>query len=95
MQDFNYLFSNCLEISVLLSCCRHPPRDTLQGHWEDNMEALLSFLEAAQTGVRGLVTSEAGTPLAGAQVQVEGIDKNVTTSKYGEYWRILAPGHYR
>ena len=69
--------------------------DTLQGHWEDNMEALLSFLEAAQTGVRGLVTSEAGTPLAGAQMQVEGIDKNVTTSKYGEYWRILAPGHYR
>ena len=95
MQDFNYLFSNCLEISVLLSCCRHPPRDTLQGHWEDNREALLAYVEAVQTGLRGVVTEAgSGAAVASANIQVAGIDKNVTTSLRGEYWRLLAPGKY-
>ena len=95
MQDFNYLFSNCMEITVELSCCKYPLEDTLQGHWEDNREALLAYVEAVQTGLRGVVAEAgSGAAVASANIQVAGIDKNVTTSLRGEYWRLLAPGKY-
>ena len=94
-QDFNYLFSNCMEITVELSCCKYPLEATLQGHWEDNREALLAYVEAVQTGLRGVVTEAgSGAAVASANIQVAGIDKNVTTSLRGEYWRLLAPGKY-
>ena len=65
-QDFNYLFSNCMEITVELSCCKYPMEDTLQGHWEDNKEALLAYVEAVQTGLRGIVKDAKGEPVGSA-----------------------------
>ena len=46
-------------------------------------------------GVRGIVRDREGQGVAGAIVMVANIEKNVTTSEKGEYWRILAPGTYR
>ena len=58
-------------------------------------KALLSYLEIAQTGVRGIVTDEKGEPLPNANIEIAGISgKNITTSYFGEYWRLLAPGNY-
>jgi len=95
MQDFNYLFSNCMEMTIELSCCKYPLETELQGHWEDNKESLLSYLEAALGGLRGLVTDKTGTAVQGAVVTVFGLEeKNVTTSFVGEWWRLLAPGRY-
>ena len=95
MQDFNYLFSNCMEMTIELSCCKYPLETKLQGHWQDNKESLLSYLEAALGGIRGLVTDGSGTAVQGAVVTVLGLEeKNVTTSFLGEWWRLLAPGSY-
>ena len=94
MQDFNYLYSNCMEITVELSCCKYPMETTLQGHWEDNKESLLGYIEAVQSGVRGIVTSDSGEPVANANIEVAGIGKNITTTYIGEYWRLLSPGKY-
>ena len=95
MQDFNYLFSNCMEMTIELSCCKYPLETELQGHWEDNKESLLSYLEAALGGLRGLVTDKTGTAVQGAVITVFGLEeKNVTTSFVGEWWRLLAPGRY-
>ena len=94
MQDFNYLFSNCMEITVELSCCKYPLEDTLQGHWEDNREALLAYVEAVQAGLRGIVRDAEGEPVANAIIEVAGIEKNVTTSFRGEFWRLLSAGRY-
>ena len=57
-------------------------------------------MEVVQTGVRGMVTDEKGEPLAQASIEIAGISytnkqKNITTSSFGEYWRLLAPGNYR
>ena len=58
-------------------------------------EALLKYVEVGLGGVRGMVRDQSGQGVAAALVTVEGIDKSMTSSSRGEYWRILAPGLYR
>ncbi|XP_025831012.1 carboxypeptidase D [Agrilus planipennis] len=94
MQDFNYLHSNCFEITFELSCCKYPYANTLRDEWQRNKESLLSFIESSHWGVKGLVTDEDGTPIVRADVVVKGVGHNVTTSNKGEYWRLLVPGEY-
>lgn len=45
MNDFSYLHTNCLELSVFLGCDKFPHESELQLEWENNREALLSFIE--------------------------------------------------
>jgi len=94
MQDFNYVHSNCFEITLELSCCKYPKADTLLAEWDANEEALLAYLETAQMGVRGIIQDAAGHPLEGAEVLVSGIEHPIRTTKRGEYWRLLVPGKY-
>jgi len=94
MQDFNYLFSNCMELTIEVSCCKYPMESELQTHWKNNKESMLSYLEVVQGGVRGFVRTENGEPVPNAVIEVSYIQKNVTTSYFGEYWRLLAPGKY-
>ena len=95
MQDFNYLFSNCMEITLELSCTKKPKEDKLQGEWEKNKESLITFLEQAKSAVKGIVTDENGNPVNDAIIQVSDRSKDVTTTERGEYWRILVPGKYK
>ena len=44
MQDFNYLFSNCMELTLELSCIKKPQAKRLQTEWEFNKQPLLSYL---------------------------------------------------
>ena len=94
MQDFNYVHSNCFEVTFELSCCKYPHASTLPQEWHLNKESLLSFMESTHWGVKGLVTNPNGEPILDADVVVEGIPHNVTTSNKGEYWRLLLPGVY-
>jgi len=99
MQDFNYIFTNDMEITLELSCCKYPKRYYLNREWERNHKSLLSYLEQVHRGVRGVVKDSAGEPVEGATVIVnqEGLGllrKNVTTSSRGEFWRLLMPGEY-
>lgn len=45
MQDFNYLHTNCFEITLELSCNKFPRQEELQREWLGNREALIQFLE--------------------------------------------------
>lgn len=46
MSDFNYLHTNCLEITVELGCDKFPAEVELYTEWKRNKEALLSFMES-------------------------------------------------
>lgn len=45
MQDFNYVHSNCFEVTLELGCEKFPNATSLPEYWAENKEALLSFVE--------------------------------------------------
>lgn len=94
MQDFNYIHSNCFEVTFELSCCKFPSAVELPREWRLNKNSLLTFMEAVHWGVKGTVTDSEGEPILDADVVVAGINHNVTTSNRGEYWRLLLPGNF-
>ncbi|XP_035900560.1 carboxypeptidase D isoform X2 [Anopheles stephensi] len=94
MQDFNYVYSNCFEVTLELSCCKFPYARELPNEWHKNKRSLIEYLKLVHVGVKGLVTDSAGYPIKDADVIVSGIDRNVRTSERGEYWRLLVPGQY-
>lgn len=95
MQDYNYLKGNCLEITMELSCCKYPPAAQLQTEWDNNREALLAYMEKVHIGVQGFVREAgSGKPLSDATIMVAGINHNVTTAHFGDYYRLLLPGTY-
>ncbi|XP_014258956.1 carboxypeptidase M-like isoform X2 [Cimex lectularius] len=94
MQDFNYVWYGCMEITLELSCCKYPPAADLPKYWEDNRLPLVKFLAEAHRGVHGFVLDENNNPVEKASLKIKGRDVGFQTTKYGEFWRILLPGEY-
>lgn len=42
MQDYNYAWHGCLEITLEMSCCKYPPASFLESHWNENLMVSLS-----------------------------------------------------
>lgn len=45
MQDYNYVWASCFEITLELSCCKYPPASQLLQEWENNRESLITLIE--------------------------------------------------
>ncbi|XP_016057459.1 PREDICTED: carboxypeptidase D isoform X2 [Miniopterus natalensis] len=95
MQDYNYVWASCFEITLELSCCKYPPASQLLQEWENNRESLITLIEKVHIGVAGFVKdSVTGSGLENATISVAGIDHNITTGRFGDFHRLLVPGTY-
>lgn len=95
MQDFNYVHSNCFDLTLELSCCKFPNASELPAEWAKNKRSLIEFMKMAHQGIKGVVTDHNGYPLTDMELLVEGLEsKPVRTTKRGEFWRLLLPGKY-
>lgn len=94
MQDWNYGFTNCFDITAEISEAYAPPASTLPTFWAQNQESMLSYMEFVHKGIHGTVSSSTGIPLA-ASITVQGNAKLIRTDPdAGDYHRMLLPGDY-
>ncbi|XP_038072913.1 carboxypeptidase D-like [Patiria miniata] len=96
MQDFNYIFGGCMEITIEMSCCKYPAPSHLRLYWEENRLPMLEFLKQANRGVKGQVFNTDNQPIDGASVSIVELKSPhpLFTTRSGEYWKILLPGSY-
>ncbi|OQC05301.1 MAG: Carboxypeptidase T precursor [Candidatus Cloacimonetes bacterium ADurb.Bin089] len=95
MQDWNYYYTDCIELTAEIGYDKWPPASNLDAYWADNEESLLKYIEFAQNGVKGIVTNSSGTPIA-ATITVAGNSKlEHTDLPAGDYHRLLLPGTYQ
>lgn len=95
MQDFNYVWYGCMEVTLEVSCCKYPPAQELPRYWEDNKMSLIKFLSEAHRGIHGFVMDDGGNPIEKVSLKIKSRDIGFQTTKYGEFWRILLPGVYK
>uniref|UniRef100_UPI00358ECAEE carboxypeptidase M n=1 Tax=Myxine glutinosa TaxID=7769 RepID=UPI00358ECAEE len=51
MQDYNYVWGQCMEVTLEVSCCKYPESDKLKDFWDENLPALQAFLHKAHLGM--------------------------------------------
>ncbi|KAL5277039.1 CPM.2 family protein [Megaselia abdita] len=96
MQDYNYVWYGCMEVTLEISCCKFPPAYELKKYWDDNQLSLIKFLAEAHRGVQGFIfDGNTGKPVERASLKVKGRDVGFQTTKHGEFWRVLMPGLYK
>ncbi|XP_041442281.1 carboxypeptidase M isoform X2 [Xenopus laevis] len=96
MQDYNYIYGQCFEITIEISCCKYPNESTLSQHWNDNKVSLIEYMAQVHSGIKGRVFDKLGNPISGAIVEVNNRKhvKPYKTNSNGEYYLLLLPGVY-
>ncbi len=95
MQDWNYVWMGCNEITIELSDNSWPNAYLLSTFWQENRESMLAYLEASHWGIRGIVSDSLTAAPLSATVEVEGIDHQIFSDPdNGDYYRLLLPGIY-
>jgi len=95
MQDYNYIKTNCFEITIEQGCQKFPEASQLPQIWQENYNPLLEFIKQVHKGVKGFVKDSEGSAVSKAKIKVIGRDHDITATEQGEYWRLLVPGEYQ
>jgi len=95
MQDYNWIYGGCMEITLEISCCKFPQASQLPDFWEKNKDALINLLLEVHRGVKGTILDENNNRISKAVIEIDGRDHPTNTTENGEFWRILLPGNYK
>lgn len=52
MQDWNYLNTNCFEVTIELGCVKYPWAKDLPNYWEQNRQSLLQFIHQVTNTIK-------------------------------------------
>lgn len=66
MQDFNYVWYGCMEVTLELSCCKYPPTSELPKLWEENRLVsiiIYNIMQCARLSVVFIVCRDCGKVL--------------------------------
>ena len=50
MQDYNYAYASCYELTLEVSCCKYPPGSQLKNFWDENQVSLVKYLQQVHMG---------------------------------------------
>lgn len=78
-----FLLPHCLRIAHCPRLKHCPP------------QSLVRYVGEVHRGVRGFILDPHGQPIEDASLKIAGRDVGFTSTKYGEYWRVLLPGNYK
>ncbi|XP_071716188.1 carboxypeptidase SOL1 [Rutidosis leptorrhynchoides] len=95
MQDWNYIYGGCFELTLEISDNKWPPANELHMIWEYNKRSMLDLVASlVKSGVHGRIfSSDCGYPLP-ASIAIKGINYTIKSSEtLADYHRLLAPGH--
>ncbi|XP_074082204.1 carboxypeptidase M [Macrotis lagotis] len=96
MQDYNYIWAQCFEITLEVSCCKYPPEENLPNFWKNNQKSLINYMKQVHLGVKGQIFDMNKYPVPNAIVETIG-RKHICpyrTNRFGEYYLLLLPGSY-
>lgn len=94
IQDWVYLNTNCMSITVELGCKKWPMAKDMPTYWAYNKKPLIKYMLETHRGIYGVVTDQFSRPLADATIHIKGIERDIRSTETGDYWRILLPGEY-
>lgn len=97
-QDYYTYFAYGREITIELSIQKLLNASLLPAHWEYNKRSLISFMEQALYGIRGVVTLPMSLSNLEAKVEIMGHDVDnsevYTDPRAGNYHRMIKAGTY-
>lgn len=96
MQDWNYLSTGCMEITLELSCDKYPLAEHLNKYWDENKYPLVRLIAEVHRALKGFVIDGSSrSTLGNASIHVLGNSHVVySTIDSGDYWRLLpTEGH--
>eukprot|EP00002_Diphylleia_rotans_P000388 TRINITY_DN10203_c0_g1_i2.p1 TRINITY_DN10203_c0_g1~~TRINITY_DN10203_c0_g1_i2.p1 ORF type:complete len:519 (+),score=102.39 TRINITY_DN10203_c0_g1_i2:39-1595(+) len=94
MQDWNYINTDTMEITLEVSQDKYPSASTLKKFWTDLLPGLLGYLEIVNKyGVRGFVKTTQKDPIQAfiSVLELPGVQFS-TKAEFGDFYRILVPG---
>ncbi len=95
MQDWNYRFLGCIEMTIELFNTKFPSGTFIPSIWNSNRESMLSYLECVLRGVRGLVYDRnTGEPIWAKILVKDNAQPVFSHPRVGNYHRLLLPGEY-
>ena len=97
LQDWSYVWTKAFDVTLEQNEVKWPNQNLLPELWDENREAMISYIERVHgPSVKGVVIdADSGLPVP-CSITVEGNENVISNDiEYGDYYRLLTPGTYQ